>query len=186
MKINFSWRVFGIFVAIWIVAAGAVWILRVAQPTPASIQQFVNDHPLEGLPPDQRLKVIDKIAAKVNRLDFEQRQQLRKNRTDRNLFKEMTEPEQRRFFDMTLPEGFRQLMLALNNMEPARRRKIVSRAMKQLEKDDPDAMKRLDDEMVQKVINQGMDSFYSEANAEVKLEFAPLIEQIQRTTQRLR
>ena len=45
---------------------------------------------------------------------------------------------------------------------------------------------RIDRVEVQKMLSQGMDSFYSEASADVKLDFAPVIEQIQRATQNMR
>ena len=59
-------------------------------------------------------------------------------------------------------------------------------ALDDLEKDTPEINDRIDKAAAQKMISQGMDSFYQEASTEVKLDFAPVIEQLQRATQGLR
>ena len=41
----------------------------------------------------------------------------------------------------------------------------------------------MDDGMSQRVIDQGLKSFYTDANADTKLDLAPLIEQMQRNLQ---
>lgn len=181
-----SWRIVGLFAAIWIVAGTVIFWTRAVRPTPASVEAYITKNPLENLPPARRSEVIERIAAQLNKLNFDQRQELRQTRIDRRLFEQMTPEERSRFLDLTLPEGFRQLMLALNKMEPERRKKIVQRALDDIEKDQPEATERIDREEVQKMISQGMDTFYSEASAEVKLDFAPVIEQLQRATQNMR
>ncbi len=78
-------------------------------------------------------------------------------------------------------------MLALNKMNPEQRKKIVQRALDDIEKDTPgDATSASTAEAAQKMISQGMDTFYQEASADVKLDFAPVIEELQRATQGLR
>jgi len=181
-----SWRAIGLLAAVWLVAAVVIFWARAARPTPASLSAYMEKHPLVNLAPAGRGKVIGQVAAQLNKLNFDQRQELRKSEIDRRLFEEMTAEERKRFLDLTLPEGFRQLMLALNKMDPAKRKKIVQRALDDIEKDHPEAKERLDRIEVQKMISQGMDSFYSEASADVKLDFAPVIEQLQRATQTMR
>ena len=44
----------------------------------------------------------------------------------------------------------------------------------------------LNDQLVQKMVNQGLNTFYAEASANAKLDLAPLIEQMQRNLQSLR
>jgi hypothetical protein len=39
------------------------------------------------------------------------------------------------------------------------------------------------DENMQKIVDQGLKSFYSEASAETKMDLAPVIEQMQRNLQ---
>jgi Mg/Co/Ni transporter MgtE len=181
-----TWRIIGLLVLVWAIAGGVILWTRASRPTPASVAAYVNGHSLEGLPTADRAKVIEKVAGQINSLNFDQRQELRKSKIDRRFFEQMTEEERKRFLDLTLPEGFRQLMLALNKMNPEQRKKIVQRALDDIEKDTPEINDRIDREAVQKMISQGMDSFYQEASAEVKLDFAPVIEELQRATQGMR
>lgn len=181
-----SWRAVWIFVAVWVIAGLVIFWTRASRPTPASLTAYIEKHSLENLNPSKRAEVIDTVADQLNKLNFDQRQELRRSKIDKRIFEQMTEEERKRFLDRTLPEGFRQLMIALNKMDPAKRKKIVERALNDLEKDSPEDMDRVDRAEVQKMISQGMDSFYSEASAEVKLDFAPVIEQLQRATQNLK
>jgi uncharacterized Zn finger protein len=180
------WRIIGLLALVWAVAGGVIFWMRASRPTPASLQAYIESHSLENLPPARRGEVIAKVADQLNRLNFDQRQELRKTQIDRRLFEQMTEEERKRFLDLTLPEGFRQLMIALNKMNPEQRKKIVQRALDDIEKDTPEINERIDRGAAQKMISQGMDSFYQEASADVKLDFAPVIEELQRATQGLR
>jgi hypothetical protein len=172
--------------AIWIVAGMVIFFLRAARPTPDSVARFIESEPLANVATNKRLEVIDQVANQINRLDFEQRQELRKTLGDRRFFESLTEDEQIYFLERTLPEGFRQLMLALNKMTPGRREKIVKRAMEDLERDSPEVAERIGDERARKFLSEGLESFYEDASAEVKLDFAPVIERLQRETQNLR
>jgi hypothetical protein len=176
----------GILVVIWLIAGGVILFTRMARPTPEGLSAYIDKHPIENLAPAERAEVIAKVADQLNRLDFEQRQQLRQLRADRKLFEQMTAEERARFMDLTMPEGFRQLMLALNKMDPGQRKKMVQRALDDIDRDTPEIGERINREAAQKMISQGMSSFYEEASAEVKLEFAPVIEKLQRATQSMR
>jgi hypothetical protein len=181
-----KWRIVGLLVLVWAIAGGLIFWSRASRPTPAALATYINGHSLEGLPEAERTKVIAHVTDQLNRLDFDQRQELRKAKIDRQFFEQMTEEERKRFLELTLPEGFRQLMLALNKMNPEQRKKIVQRALDDIEKDTPEMHDRINREAAQKMISQGMDSFYQEASADVKLDFAPVIEELQRATQGLR
>lgn len=180
------WKIVGLLALVWLVAGGIILYTRMARTTPASLTAYVEKHPIENLPPEKRAEVIANVAEQLNRLNFEQRQELRKMRTDRNLFTQMTPEERSRFMDLTMPEGFRQMMLALNKMEPEKRKKLVQRALDDIDKDTPEIAGQIDRTQVQKMIGQGVGAFYEEANADVKLEFAPVIERLQRATQGMR
>lgn len=173
-------------VAIWVVAGGLVLWSRSVKPTPEAVTAYINHHPLEGLPENKREDTIAHVADQLNKLNFDQRQQLRKTNIDRRFFEQMTKEERDRFLDLTLPEGFRQLMLALNKMKPEQRKKIVQRALDDLEKDNPEMNRRLDDAQAKKMMSQGLSSFYENASADVKMDFAPVLEQLQHATQGFR
>lgn len=180
------WKVAGILAVVWLVAGSVIWFSRASRSTPESLAAFIAKNPLEGLTEARRTEVIGKVADQINRFNFDQRQELRKLGADRELFRAMTPDERKRFLDLTMPEGFRQLMIALNKMDPAKRKKLVQRALDDIERDTPEINERIDRAEVQKMISQGVGSFYEEANADVKLEFAPVIERLQRATQNLR
>ncbi len=177
-------RVIGVLVAIWVGAAGVVWLVRSSRPTPEKMEAYLHAHPLAKATPPERAAEIDRMAGQLNRLDFEDRQKLQRTGAMRTFFKTMTDAERGAFLDRTLPEGFRQVMLALNKMTPAKRKEIVERALANIKKGRPDGEddpSPVDDAMMQKIVAQGMTSFYEEANANVKLDFAPVIEQIQQS-----
>jgi hypothetical protein len=186
-------RVVAILAGIWIVAGGVVWLARLAKPTPASLERYVAAHPLAGAAPSERGRVIEKVADQLNRLSYEDRRSFREKRELDGFFHALTPEERSRFLDLTLPEGFHQMMTALNEMKPEQRRKIVQRALADLEagrgpgdRDGGNSDRPpLDAAQQEKIIQLGMSAFYEDANADVKLDFAPVIEQMQRSLQHL-
>jgi hypothetical protein len=177
-------RVVGILIGVWALAAGVIWLVRAERPTPAKIEAYLAANPLEAREPAERAEVIAAMASKVNRLEFEARRELQRTGRARDFFEAMTDEEQSHYLDLTLPEGFKQVMVALNKMKPEKRQELVERALENIEKGGPpeDADRPpVDDAMMQKIVVQGMTAFYEDANAEVKMDFAPVIEQIQQS-----
>jgi lauroyl/myristoyl acyltransferase len=149
---------------------------------------YLKHHPLQGLPAAARNRIVEGMAERVNRLTFEERQKFRYEGSLRKWFEEMTEAERRRYIDLTLPKGMKQMMEAFNKMEPAKRKQVVNRALNDLERHrgeiaPKDVNKAMSDENVKHIIDQGMKSFYTDANADAKLDLQPLIEQIQNIMQ---
>ncbi len=151
---------------------------------------YVEENPVEGKPVSERAKTIESVAKQVNRLTYEQRREVRFSRRLDRFFRGLQPDEQSRFLDMTLPEGFRQMMDALNKMSREERQKFVDRTLRDLQKQEgeelsDEARERLEkDGNVDKIIDQGLKSFYSEASAETKMDLAPIIEQMQRNLQK--
>ena len=172
----------GVLVVIWIIAGSVIFFARSAKVTPESLVAYVEAHPLDGA--RDRAKVIEKTAAQLNQLGYEDRQQFRMGRRLDGFFRALTPEEQGRFLDLTLPAGFKQMMEALNKMTPERRQKFVDKALEDMKKREgerpPD--KELD-ATARKIIDQGFKSFYSDASADVKMDVAPLIEQLQKNLQ---
>ena len=176
--------------AIWLIAGGTIWWARNAKPTPESITRYVESHPLDGQSDRERAKRLGNVAEQINGLDYETRRDMRIGRKLDGFFKSLTGPEQAHFLDLTLPEGFKQTMEALNKMEPEKRKKFVGQALEEMKKHEGDqppegAPDKLDAN-AEKIINQGLKSFYSDSSAETKMDVAPLIEQLQKNLQRLR
>lgn len=179
--------VVGVLVVLWIAVGAVISGVRANRPTPEKITAYLASHSLIDASPQQRARTIDHVANSLNRLDFESRRSLQRSEPMRRFFDSLTDSERNDFLDRTLPEGFRQVMLALNKMTPEKRREIVERALENLKngRGPGDDVERppADEAMVRKIVAQGMTSFYEEANASVKLDFAPVIEQIQQSLQ---
>lgn len=175
-----------ILAAVWLVAGSVILYSKAIRPSAESLIRYTGSRDLEGLDPAQRAEVIAGVTERLNRLDFEQRQELRRQQWDRTFFSKLTPEERRKFLEATLPEGFRQLMLGLNKMEPEQRRKIVKRALDDLEDERPDIPRRISEADAKRVLEEGIGAFYEDASAEVKLDFAPVIERLQKSLQSLR
>lgn len=172
-----------VLVAIWGVAAVVIWVSRSARPTPEKLKSYVESHPMGGLAGAQRAEILERTAAQLNSLTFEQRRELRESGAVRGYFQSLTSAERARFLDLTLPEGFRQMMSALNKMNPEKRQKLVQRALDDIRKNAPQSAERVNEDDVKKIVAQGVSSFYEEANADVKLDFAPVLEELQKNLQ---
>lgn len=177
-----------LLLAIWILAGGAIWWSQAHKPTPEAVAAHVEKLSLEGRPPAERQREMEKIAKQLNKLTFAERREVRLSRKLDGLFRTLTPEEQARFLDLTLPEGFKQMMEALNRMKPEERKRFVNRALKDLQEQEgqPPEGLREQDRNAQKIIDQGLKSFYSEASTATKMDLAPLIEQFQRNLQGLR
>ncbi len=176
-----------IFVTIWVVVGAVIFFARSQKVTPKSVAKYLDTHPMEGSSPMVRAKVIEKLADQINRLGQEERRGVRMGRGLDGFFRGLTPEEQGRFLDLTLPTGFQQMIEALNKMNPVQRQKFVDKAladMKQREGDRPKDEQL--DANAKKIIEQGFKTFYSSASVDVKMDVAPLIEQIQRNLQERR
>ncbi len=181
---TFWLKIAAALVAVWLVVAGAIYFARRAKPTPASVAAFLQAEKLEGKSPDARAKFIGQGAAMLNRLDYEQRGQLRRERVPEKFFRALTKEEQARFLDETLPSGFKQMMESFNKMTPEKRRAFVQKALDEMKKHEGEAPPPdLDDPNVRRIVDQGLRSFYNDTSAEVKLDLSPLIEQMQHNLQ---
>ncbi len=171
-------------VAVWLVVMGVSWWARNSKPSPESIARYIDTHSLEGRSPAERRKIIDSLADQMNRLGYEERRETRLEKRPDKFFQFLTPEEQSYFIDRTVPAGFKQMMEAFNNMPPEKRKKFVERALEDMRKgrdeggDQPPP--NLDDPNVQKIVNTGLKSFFSEASAETKMDLAPLIEEMQK------
>jgi len=174
-----------VLAAVWLTAGVIIYFAKSARPTAKSIAAYLDAHSLAQANESDRAKVVDRVAEQLNKLDYPERQELRRTHQLDAFYKEMTDAERKHFLDLTLPQGFRQMMQAFNKMEPQRRKRFVEKAMAELEEKGPNPRQdeNITPEERQKIVQEGLSAFYEEANADVKLEFAPLIEQLQRALQ---
>lgn len=185
-------KAFLVVAAVWIIAGIAIWWAKSSKPTPEHIAAYVEKHPLEGKSPNDRAKTMEKVAGQLNALTYEERREVRLSRKLDEFFRQLNSNEQDRFLDLTLPNGFKQMMEALNKMDRVKRKDFVEKTISEMRKQEDAAMtdeareRFQDDRHVQKIIDQGLKSFYSEASAETKMDIAPILEQMQRNLQGLR
>jgi len=180
-----------LLLAIWLAAGAAIWWSKTHKPTPETVAAYVEKVDVSKYSPAQREEEMKRIAKQFNTLTFEQRREVRMTRKLDRFFRQLTPEEQNRFLDLTMPEHFKQMMEALNKMEPQRRKQFVARALRDMQEQEGQApegsREKFDqDKNAQKIVEQGLKSFYSDASAETKMDLAPLIEQFQHNLQGLR
>jgi len=174
-------------VLVWAVAGSIIYGVRQARPTAQSITVYLGQHPLALETGARRAKIINRVGDMLNGLSLEDRQTLGGDGVTRDFFMSLTPPEQAAFLDATLPAGFKQIMEAFNKMEPEKRKEFVNRALAEVKKRQGEAPPDgWNEKLVQKMVNQGLNTFYAEASANAKFDLAPLIEQMQRNLQSLR
>lgn len=192
MKQRRIWLVGGAaLLGVWVVAALAIVIVRAQKMTAEKTIAYVAQHRLDGLTDAQRASAIEGLADRVNHLSFDERQKFRHDGPMREIFEKMTPAERAHYLDLTLPKGMKQLMEAFNKLEPAKRKELVNKAVSDLDRahdeagpQDQDRLHNaLTDQTTQRIINEGMKSFLSDASAETKLDLQPLIEKMQNIMQ---
>jgi DNA-directed RNA polymerase specialized sigma24 family protein len=138
----------------------------------------------------RREKEIRDIAGLVNRLDFRERQKNRQEHSNEVFFSKLNQRERELFFDLTIRETMDTFMEALDQMSPDQRKKFVEQGLKEIESGRTAAeMKRareLGDDLLGKASEQGMRAYFEKANADTKLDLAPLLEAMNETMQGLR
>jgi hypothetical protein len=171
----------GLVAAVWIVAAVIIHFAIAARPTAASVTAYAQSIDLARLQGEARARAIARMEKMVNRISFDERRQLDRDRISRDFLHQLTPEEQDAYLDATLPTGFQQLMDSFNKMDPAKRKQLVTDALARMkEHEGQGPPPGADSHLAQHVIDQGLKSFYRDANADVKLDLAPLIEQMQR------
>ena len=170
--------------AVWLVAGSGMWWLHATRPTPQSVTAFLDGSNLAARAGRDRARTIRNAESQLNDLTPEQRGELQRNGSTRRFFGALTREEQSAFLDATLPADFKQLMEVFNKMEPAKRKEFVARALEEMQKHAGDGPPPgVDDDMRGKIVDQGLKSFYADADADTKIDLAPLIEQMQRNLQ---
>ncbi|MCB1230308.1 MAG: hypothetical protein KDN19_08585 [Verrucomicrobiae bacterium] len=181
-------------VILWGLVWGGIRFFGSMTPTPESIAEYVDEHPLSEIDdPDERREVIGKVADMLNQLPTEEIGRLAQEgeesgerRIDprRNFFRGMNEDEQRFFMEKRVGKAFDQMMQAFNGMEREERKRIVERTLKQMRDDGNrrpgiERLEKSDPEVAERIINEGLRAYYQEADSETKLDLAPVLEQMQ-------
>ncbi len=178
-----NWIKIAVLLAVlWGVIGGAMWIVRKNRPTPEGIAGYVGANPLDGKAAADRVKIIENIAGQVNRLDYDQRRELDKERKLAGFWLALNDQEKGRYLDLVLPTGFKQMMENFNKMEPGKRKRMVQKAVDDLHAHGGDREGRdVNDPQFKKIVDQGLKSFYSDATIDAKMDALPFLEALEQT-----
>ena len=173
-----------VLAGVWALATGVIHWLHASQPTAASITDYLARTNIEAQSGRDRARTIQRVEDQLNDVSYDERQRVQRSGVTHKFFRALTPAERIAFLDATLPAGFKQMMDAFNQMDPAKRKQFVERAVEEMKKHEGEGPPPGADEQInQQFINQGLKSFYSDANADTKLDLAPIIEQMQRNIQ---
>jgi len=138
----------------------------------------------------RREKELRRIAGMFNRLDFEEREKNRQNRSGERFFQALSSNEKSLFIDLTIMESMGRFMETLDAMKPAQRKKFVEQGLKEIsEGRTQEEMARADalgSDLLDKISEQGMKAYFEKSSADTKLDLAPLMEAMNETMQGMR
>ncbi|MEO0018457.1 MAG: hypothetical protein RLZZ522_1740 [Verrucomicrobiota bacterium] len=146
-------------------------------------------------PPDpavaaQRDGQLRKIAGMIKRLDFQERANHRRNRTDELLFRQLGPPEQELFVDLTVMKSINSLLDSLAALPAKQRKRFIEQGLKAVASETADQSGRranpLLGPLLDKLDVKDVRAFIHSANAATKFSLAPLVEAINESIQGLR
>jgi len=130
------------------------------------------------------------IAENVNRLDFQEREKNRDNRSGENFFRVLSPAEKSLFIDLTIVESMGRFMESLDAMKPEQRKSFVEKGLKEIQQGrTQEEMARADQlgaDLLEKISQEGMRAYFKKSSADTKLDLAPLMEAMNETMQGLR
>jgi DNA-directed RNA polymerase specialized sigma24 family protein len=149
-----------------------------------------NEAPPEAAEAARRDDELRRIAAMVNRLDFNEREKNRNNRTPEEFFRKLSSAEKNLFIDLTVRESMNRFMESLDAMPPVQRRKFVEQGLRDIQQGrTADDMARAEDmgaDLLDRISQEGMRAYFEKSSADTKLDLAPLMEAVNETMQGLR
>lgn len=138
----------------------------------------------DGLPPgasaSARTERIEKVAEMFNQLDFAERDRAREERIGEEFFMRLAPSERERFVELTVEKSMQSLIRALDAMNADERRKIVERGLREIEdgrtEEEMVRAQEMSEELLNRITQEGLKAYFQQANADTKLDLAPLME----------
>ena len=156
----------------------------------AHFSDWSNNAALNAAEAKRREKSLRNIAALVNRLDFQEREKNRDNRTGEDFFRLLSPSEKSLFIELTVAESMNSFMKALDVMKPEQRKKFVEQGLKDIQngrtKDNMARTDAMSDELMEKISQEGMRAYFEKSNSDTKLDLAPLMDAMNEAMQGLR
>ncbi len=175
-------------IVIWAVIGLSIKLVRSAKPTAEKVTSYLVDNDLSGISDEaRRREVIGRTAEMLNAMDADELEALNRKEEDdprRKLFGELSGEEQLYFLERRIGRAFEQIMESFNSMDRDERKKIVEQSMKRIQERGDGSGGPFDEEnpeVAEQITDAGLKAYYSTANAETKIDLAPLLEEMQRT-----
>ena len=175
-------------IVIWAVIGLSIKLVRSAKPTAEKVTNYLTENDLSKISDEaQRREVIGRTAQMLNAMDSDELEILsgrEEGDPRRMLFGELSGEEQLYFLERRIGRAFEQIMESFNEMDRDERKKIVERSMKRIRErgDGSDGpFNEENPEAVEQITDAGLKAYYSTANAETKIDLAPLLEEMQRS-----
>ncbi len=180
--------------AVWLLSWGGYTVAKNSKMTAEKLCAYAQSVDLSRLSGKERAAAIAQLAAKLNALSADERQQARMEGVWAHWFEEMTEEEKSAFLEATMPSGFKQMLTAFEHLSEDKRRRAIGESLKRL-KDLRENLREngqsrpvtttnqsplITPEMEKRVREIGLKTFYSESSAQTKAELAPIMEELQR------
>ena len=189
-----------VLVAIWVVVFGIRAIAGSKKITAERVEATVSSANFDDwsettAPPDaaeakRRERELREIAGMINRLDFNEREKNRRNRSGEEFFRRLTPGEKSLFIDLTIVESMNRFMEALDGLPPAERKRFVEQGLKEIrEGRTEEEMARADElseDLLDRISSEGMRAYFEKASTDTKLDLAPLMEAMNEIMQGLR
>lgn len=189
-----------VLVLLW----GAVTIVRVVagskQITAEKVRQTVEATGFEdwsghdSAPSAARAKERDgklrEVAELVNRLDFAEAEKNRDNRSLENMYRLMSRQEKALFANLTVAKSMDRMMQGLDQLPPEQRKQFVEKGLEEIRSgktgQDISRAKEIDENLPDIIAQEGMRAYFEKASADLKLELAPIMEEINGVMQGMR
>lgn len=138
----------------------------------------------------RREEALRQVAELVNRLDFQEREKNRRNRAGEEFFRRMSRAEKNLFIDLTVAESMDRFMEALDGLPPEQRKKFVEQGLREIREgrteEEMARAEELGEDLLDRISREGMRAYFEKANADTKLDLAPLMEAMNEVMQGMR
>lgn len=149
-----------------------------------------SDGPGNPVVATRREKELRDIASLVNRLDFQEREKNRDNRSGEQFFRKLAPKEKSLFIELTIVESMSRFMESLDAMKPEQRKKFVEQGLEEINKgrtrEDMERADELGADLLNKITEEGMKAYFEKSSTDTKLDLAPLMEAMNEQMQGLR
>lgn len=177
-------------VLVWLVVFAVRSIAGSQRVTAEKLEQSIREADFEdwserdsvpgGATAERREERLREIADQVNRLDFAEREKTRDERIGEEFFRRLSRSEKELFIDLTIEKSMETFMQALDALEPAERRKFVEDGLREIEdgrtEEEMLRARELSEDLLGRITEEGMKSYFENASVDTKLDLAPLME----------